>query len=310
MHSTTEDRCPAHAIDARQLALAMPLPEGIEERLAGALGHVLGNPGNLVRPRIVVQMASAYNLPPSTAKDLAIALEYFHSASLLFDDLPCMDNATQRRAVACTHIAYGESSAILAALALINRAYMLTWRAVSGRDRDLQLRALAYVERNLGVEGLLNGQSLDLNYSALRHDLETAGRIARGKTVSLIRLPLVLPAILGGAPEVEVRLLERIALYWGLTYQIVDDLKDVLESEARAGKTVARDISLDRPNMAATIGVGGAVARFGRLIRLGDRMLRRVLRHRPALGFLEGLRGDLEAENARVIQSACELNAR
>ena len=68
----------------------------------------------------------------SRAKDLAIALEYFHTASLLFDDLPCMDNASERRGVPCVHLAFGEAGAILAALALINRAYALSWRAVSG----------------------------------------------------------------------------------------------------------------------------------------------------------------------------------
>jgi geranylgeranyl pyrophosphate synthase len=288
----------------------MPLPDGVEQRLGGALRHVLGHPGNLVRPRIVLQMSAAYGLPETASEELAVALEYFHSASLLFDDLPSMDDASHRRGVSCTHLLFGESSAILAALALINRAYMLIWRAVSACPRDVQMRALSYIERNLGVDGLLNGQSLDLHYSELPHNLKTADRIARGKTVSLIRLPLVLPAILGGASDAELRRLERIALYWGLSYQIVDDLKDVLQSATQAGKTVAHDISLDRPNMAATIGVGGAVARVGRLIGLGDRMLRRVLRHRPALGFLERLRADLEAESARVIQNACALKAR
>ncbi len=285
----------------------MPLPAGLETRLADALRHVLKNPGNLVRPRIVLQMSAAYGVPESAAEDLAIALEYFHSASLLFDDLPCMDNGSHRRGVPCTHLAYGESSAILAALGLINRAYMLIWRAVSGCPWDRQMRALGYIERNLGVEGLLNGQSLDLHYSGLKHDRETTERIARGKTVSLIRLPLVLPAILGGASEGELRRLERIALYWGLSYQIVDDLKDVLQSPADAGKTVARDISLDRPNLAAAIGIPGAVQRLHRLIHLGDRMLRHMLEARPGIGFLARLRGDLEEESARVIQSACEL---
>lgn len=285
----------------------MPLPAGLEPYLEEALRHVLHNPGNLVRPRIVFQMAAAYGLPSASAEDIAVALEYFHTASLLFDDLPCMDNASHRRGAPCAHLAYGESSAILAALALINRAYALIWRAVSGCPQERQSRALAYIERRLGVEGLLNGQSLDLHYSALRHDRETTERIARGKTVSLIRLPLVLPAILGAASEGELRRLERIALYWGLGYQIVDDLKDVLQNAVEAGKTVARDISLDRPNMAVAIGVPGAVERLHRLIHLGDRTLRRLLVTRPAIGFLERLRGDLQEESARIVRNACEL---
>jgi geranylgeranyl pyrophosphate synthase len=218
-----------------------------------------------------------------------------------------MDNASQRRGVACVHLAHGESSAILAALALINRGYGLIWQAVCGSTPDRQSHALAYIERRLGVEGLLNGQSLDLHYSALRHDCETTERVARGKTVSLIRLALVLPAILGGASEDELRRLERIALHWGLSYQIVDDLKDLLQSTAEAGKTVARDMALDRPNIAVAIGIPGAVERLHRLIHLGDRTLRRLLIVRPAISFLEQLRRDLEEESTRVVKDACQL---
>jgi len=216
----------------------MPLPAALDPHFEEALRHVLDNPGSLIRPRLVFQVATAYGMDAAPARDLAIALEYFHTASLIFDDLPCMDNALERRGVPCVHFEFGEAAAILAALALINRAYALTWRAVSGSSPHVQSRALAYIEQCLGVEGLLNGQSLDLHYSTLPHNRETTERIARGKTVPLIRLTLVLPAMLGGASVREIQLLERIALYWGLGYQMVDDLKDVLGSAAQAGKTV------------------------------------------------------------------------
>jgi geranylgeranyl pyrophosphate synthase len=286
----------------------MPLPAALDPHLEEALRHVLDNPGSLVRPRLVFQMAAAYGLTSAHAKDLAIALEYFHTASLLFDDLPCMDNATERRGVPCIHLAYGEAGAILTALALINRAYALCWRAVSGASPHVQARALEYIEQRLGVEGLLNGQSLDLHYATLPHNRETTESIARGKTVSLIRLTLVLPAMLGGASAREIQLLERIALYWGLGYQMVDDLKDVLGSAAEAGKTVARDILLDRPNAASAMGIPGAVERLTRFIRLGDRTLQSLLKSKPELSFLGKLRSDLEEELVRVAGNAFEMS--
>jgi geranylgeranyl pyrophosphate synthase len=101
---------------------------GLDAHLKDALRHVLRNSGNLVRPRIVSQISTAFDLPEAHAKDLSAALEYFHTASLVFDDLPCMDNASQRRGATCVHLAFGESAAILAALALINRGYALVWR--------------------------------------------------------------------------------------------------------------------------------------------------------------------------------------
>ena len=285
----------------------MPLPAALDPHFEEALRHILDNPGSLVRPRMVYQVATAYALEEAHAKNLAIALEYFHTASLLFDDLPCMDNASERRGVPCVHLAYGEAGAILAALALINRAYALSWRAVSGASPRVQSRALAYIEQCLGVEGLLNGQSLDLHYATLPHIRETTETIARGKTVSLIRLTLVLPAMLGGASEREIQLLERIALYWGLGYQMVDDLKDVLDSAAEAGKTVARDLLLDRPNVASAMGIPAAIGRFTRFIHLGDRTLHRLLQLRPGLSFLGKLRSDLEEELVRVTENACAI---
>jgi geranylgeranyl diphosphate synthase, type II len=284
---------------------SLPLPAKLEPHLEEALRHVLIHPGTLVRPRIVFEMAIAYGLESTHAQDLAIALEYFHTASLVFDDLPCMDNALERRGAPCVHVAFGEATAILAALAFINRAYALTWRAVSGCSHEHQSRSLAYIEKRLGVEGLLNGQSLDLHYSTLPHDRKTTQQIAHDKTVSLIRLPLVVPAMLGGASTSELQLLERLALSWGLSYQIVDDLKDLLQSSAETGKTGARDSSLDRPNLVLAIGVPAAVDRLTRLIQLGDRALQRLVGLRPALAFLEKLRNDLKIESVRVTQSAC-----
>ncbi len=286
---------------------SLPLPADLDTGLKSALKHLLRHPGSMVRPKLVTQVASAYGIDAGLAGDLAIALEYFHTASLVFDDLPCMDNATTRRGAPCVHVRFGEAGAILSALALINRAYALTWKTFAACSRPIQADAMEYLEMRLGVGGLLNGQSLDLNYSQLPHDRETTERIACGKTVSLIRLTLVLPAMLGGAPRRELRLLERMAMCWGLGYQMVDDLKDLLQTSAESGKTPARDFDLDRPNIALAIGVPAAVARLTHLISLGDRMLTRVLVFRPALAFLSKLRIDLQSELSRVTEDACEF---
>ncbi len=123
--------------------------------------------------------------------------------------------------------------------------------------------------------------------------------------MSLIRLTLVLPALLGGASEAELQLLERIALFWGLSYQIVDDLKDVLQSSSESGKTPSRDLSLGRPNIALVLGVRGAAERLQRLIGLGDRMLGRLIVLRPGVRFLGNLREELGEEARQLTESVC-----
>jgi geranylgeranyl pyrophosphate synthase len=290
---------------------SFPLPPDIEPHLRASLERVLGNPGSLIRPQIVARMFAAYGLPASHAAELGIALEYFHTASLLFDDLPSMDDAVERRGAPSTHIEFGESGAILTALALINRAYALTWKSVAGSAPTRQAEALDYLERYLGVGGLLNGQSMDLNYPSLptknqpgSHHVTEA--IAMGKTVALIRLTLVLPGILGAASPDELQLLDRVAVSWGLTYQIVDDLKDVSHTSEQSGKTVSRDHSMGRPNIALAIGIPAAIQRLTRLLAMGDRMLQRLVDRRPAVAFLQDLRLQLDAEANEIIDHARE----
>jgi len=283
----------------------LPLPSTLEPHLRQALGQVLQNPGSMIRPEIVWEVALGYGLPEAPATDLAIGLEYFHTASLVFDDLPAMDDALERRSTPCVHVEFGDAGAMLAALALVNRAYALTWRAAAAVLPNIQRRALQYVESHPGVDGLLNGQSMDLHYASLPHDQRTTERTAIGKTVSLIRLSLVLPAMLGGAPDKELHLLERVALFWGLSYQIVDDFKDVLQSSDESGKTTSRDLALGRPNLALTLGVERAAERLQRLINMGDRTLDRLVAARASLAFLRKLRAELGEEAAQLTQGVC-----
>jgi geranylgeranyl diphosphate synthase type II len=308
--SIRQDLIPSGRRDSTMRRLLTAFKDGLptsaqaEPTLRKAVQYLLSHSGSMVRPRIVFRLASAYGIEESAATDLAIALEYFHTASLVFDDLPCMDNAAMRRGAPCVHIEFGESSAILAALALINRAYALAWRALACCPPEHQKSAQACLEQRLGTEGLLNGQSLDLNYFRLPHTLDTTERVAQGKTVSLISLTLVLPAIAGGASAREQQLLHRISTSWGLSYQIVDDLKDVLESSSSSGKTAARDEFLGRPNMVLAIGVSGAMNRLLRLLHHGDWNLKMLIKIRPSLSFLGEFRATLKDELDRVIEGA------
>jgi geranylgeranyl pyrophosphate synthase len=258
----------------------------------------------MVRAELAYRVACSFGVSEDRSEKLAIAIEYFHTASLLFDDLPSMDDADVRRGVPCAHKAYGEGAAILAALALINRAYGLIWKAVAGLAPEVQATVLGYLERHLGITGLLNGQSRDLHYSRLPHHLREPQSIAMGKTVSLIRLALVLPALLGQAAPGEIRLLERLAIFWGLSYQTLDDLKDVLAIGEAHGKTAARDAWLDRPNLALTIGIQESFDRIERLMNLASRAISRLTARRPRLAFLQEVRVQFKREITNLSEAS------
>jgi geranylgeranyl pyrophosphate synthase len=156
----------------------------------------------------------------------------------------------------------------------------------------------------LGIAGLLNGQSQDLHYARLSEEAREPQTIAMGKTVSLIRLALVLPAIVGQALPREIQLLDRLAIFWGLSYQTLDDLKDVLHSEENHGKTAARDAHLDRPNLALTIGIPESFERVERLMNLGTRVVTRLSRRRPRLAFLCEIRVQFNREIAHLSEAS------
>lgn len=278
----------------------LPIPTGTEPHLAETLTETLQRTGNFVRAQLARSAAEAFEFDHQSSLHLAIALEYFHTASLLFDDLPSMDDATHRRGAMCVHQLYGEGPAILAALALINRAYALLWKASSRAAPAEQAKALSFVEKYLGLGGLLNGQSEDLQYSRLPMAQRSPQAVAIGKTVALIRLSLVLPAILSAASPRTIHLLNRLAVVWGLSYQVLDDLKDVLHDVGRAGKTTARDSALDRPNLALTFGQDAALRQLGKLVRLGERIVTTLQRREASLNCLNEFRERLAFEVAAV----------
>ena len=254
----------------------LPVAGAVEPHLRGALEDSLEHPGSLVRAEVVYAILSRHGVAAAAARRAAIAIEYFHTASLLFDDLPCMDDARERRGRRCPHLVHGEAAAVLAALALINRGYGLLWGVLATLPLERRLRASELVTTCLGVDGILDGQARDLHFAAAasgRGPAAEVRRIAEGKTVSLIRLTLVLPAVMAGAGAAAVARLERLSTVWGLSYQILDDFKDGLMSACETGKSSGRDEALGRPNLPGALGTGEALDILGELLDEGRRLL-------------------------------------
>lgn len=247
-------------------ATLMPLDRGLEPRLRAVVEDVLDHPGSLARAQLAYGIGIRRGLETQRALKLAVAVEYFHSASLLFDDMPSMDDAAERRGRPCPHVVHGEAAAVLGALALITRAYALLWEAIGEAPVARRTAAAALVSQCLGVAGILDGQSRDVHFRREGASVESAAGVAAGKTVPLVRLALVLPALVAGEGPGNLRRLERLAASWGLAYQILDDFKDSLMDAGETGKTVGRDAGLGRPNLPALAGTRRALARLDHLL--------------------------------------------
>jgi geranylgeranyl diphosphate synthase type II len=241
----------------------MPLDGCLDGRLRAVVADVLAHPGSLARAQLAYGLGVRRGIDPQRALKLAVAVEYFHSASLIFDDMPSMDDATERRGRPCPHVVHGEAAATLGALSLITRAYALLWDAVGSCPG-----AAALVGECLGVSGILDGQARDVHFRREAGLAEVAEivEVEAAKTVPLVRLAMVLPAVVAGEDPETLDRLERLASAWGLAYQILDDFKDRLMSAEESGKTARRDDGLGRPSLPALAGPRRALARLRRLL--------------------------------------------
>ena len=274
----------SHSVDAvdkltSALLAYSPVIKTTEPHLTAAVNYALEQPGRLVRAQLVLHGCLAHGLQENDALALATAVEYFHLASLLFDDLPCMDNSMTRRGRPCLHQMHGQAATVLTALALINRAYALSHDVISQRPLSTQKAARECLETVLGAGGVIEGQSRDLSYGSNPPSEREVLRVAAKKTGSLFRLSVYFPAILGQTSEPEQRAVRALCVYWGLMYQVIDDLNDVLSTSLDTGKSSGQDILLNRPNLAIAIGVPAARRRLLRLFAHANRTIQYLSRN-------------------------------
>lgn len=262
----------------------------VEPRLAAALQDALARPGSLVRATLAYLMGIEMGVNEENARAMGCGIEYLHTASLIFDDFPAMDDARMRRGAACLHIVHGEAVATLAALAMINRGYMMIWQGIGSANAKRRTMAADWVDSRLGIHGVIGGQSHDLRGWRGEQSTAEVSAVAARKTGDLLRLTLVLPAIVGRASLKEIRSLDRLALLRGLAYQAADDLKDVLSPAEDSGKTTGRDQEMGRPNLVVAEGLPAALRRLRRLNAMADRVQRQLPGMEGSWGMLELLK--------------------
>lgn len=216
------------------LARYLPLsPANINERFNEALRYALFPGGKRLRPMLTLLGADIVGRTDQNLLAAATAVEYVHTSSIILDDLPCMDNAGERRERACLHKEYGEGLAILVALALLNASYELVINCCP-TDKDKALRAHQELVRCVGPQGMVTGQAIDIDHQVHNshksaEELESARNL---KTSSLIRFAINLGAILCDASREQLAALSHFAELLGSAYQASDDLLDVEEDRA------------------------------------------------------------------------------
>jgi len=214
-------------------------------RLHEAQRHALLSPGKRFRPLLCVFIAKGGGIRSSEDLDAAISTgcvaEMVHAASLILDDLPCMDDADLRRNQPTTHIAFDESTAILSATALLNRAFGVLSRLdqVPAERRIEMIDLLSYA---VGSKGLIAGQMADLANTDQKATIAEIERLNTLKTGALFDFSVDAAAILSGMHASQRAALKDFSYHLGLAFQLLDDVKDSVMSDAEAEKSVNRDI--------------------------------------------------------------------
>lgn len=221
---------------------------GDKTKLRDACEYALTNGGKRFRPLIVLLIAEALGQGLSVYES-ALAVEFFHTASLIVDDLPCMDNDDERRNKPSLHKVYGESIAILASYALMTAGFeKIRKNAASMKEAGplyssfsdkAGMIALECATRCAGILGATGGQFLDL-YPP-HYNLDAAKDVIYKKTVTLFEISFVFGWVFGGGDLSLLDKVKKAAYHIGMAFQIADDIGDLIQDEKKQ-----REVSMVR----------------------------------------------------------------
>lgn len=250
------------------------------DRLAAAMRAAALGSGKRMRPLLLMLVARDLGCDSPALIDVACAVELVHAASLVLDDMPCMDDAQLRGGKPTIHVQYGEDVAILASIALLSRAF-----GILGSAQDIppavRARLVARLSETIGAQGLVRGQFLDLQATARSaEDIATTNEL---KTGVLLGAAVDMAAIIAETDDCVARSLRAFALAAGHAFQLRDDFQDGPAMDPTiTGKDTGKDVN--KATFINTLGFDEARRRLMDHLHEADRCLT------DAIGSKQGTR--------------------
>jgi geranylgeranyl pyrophosphate synthase len=225
----------------------------LEEPIIEAANYSLKGDGKRLRPIITwVMGVHEYGLNKEVIVPLLKSLEYMHTASLIYDDLPSQDNAAIRRGRPTLHQVYNTAIAELTGLFLTQKA-IFEQASLEQFDAKAVLNLIQYSTQI--AADMCKGQAMDLDSKGKRLSLEQLESMSFYKTGIAFEASLIMPAILAQAKESEMEALRKFAYHAGIAFQIKDDLLDVEGMPDLLGKPIGKDAENNNSTFVSVLGL-------------------------------------------------------
>jgi octaprenyl-diphosphate synthase len=218
--------------DLRQVEEDLTAVEAKGTPLHRSARHLLDLGGKRLRPTCVALAARVGRGFVPAARELAVAVELIHSATLLHDDV--VDVGDLRRGAPAARVLYGNAASIFAG----------DWLLVDALQRIQRAGVSGLLERVLGVlKEMLDAEALQLeNRGKLRVSRADYFRVIEGKTASLFRWGMFAGGRAGEASPGQCEALACFGQSLGVAFQVIDDVLDVAGDGAEVGKTMFADL--------------------------------------------------------------------
>ena len=246
----------------------LPEESGFAKTMAEAMNYSMTAGGKRLRPILIRETYRLFGGEGVLCEPFMAAMEMIHTHSLIHDDLPALDNDDYRRGRLTTHKVYGEAMSVLSGVALLNRAYEVMISAFDlTEDKERVIAAMRIMADKTSINGMLGGQSVDVENDGKPLEREMLDYIYKNKTSALIEASMMTGAVLAGASEEELEVVEQAAENIGLAFQIQDDILDVTSTQEELGKPIHSD---EKNNKVTYVSLMGAPAAAGKVKELSE----------------------------------------
>ena len=242
-----------------QLPRYLPAVSESAAHIIEAMRHSLPG-GKRLRPLVVMQAAQTFGLASESVLPAACGFELLHTATLIHDDLPAIDNSPLRRGRASCHVAFDEATAILAGDALLIAAFgaLAAQENIADVPPRAVVRVIAEFSTFIGAGGVIGGEAADTRGESMAPDRALLEYIHLNKTAKLFEAAARAGAILAEAADEQIELIGRYGRTLGLLFQVTDDILDVTSTTERLGKPAGLDEQAGKQTYPVLIGLDGA----------------------------------------------------